>query len=484
MIRSGTALGALGSLLDRSLVQIAEASADARTYDRRTINEVADVWDNNTFPLFDAATARISVGRERRARAALAWMAELGSERRRWMVEQAEAAGHPLERLLSPPVARPLRTRDYRGHVTLPFMPLTADAALELATDYDLAAAEVRSLLIERVGTRLTGSLVLVAPRRYDGGAQAEDPPELHLRLEDVTDVRFDSDDRRGAVLRCRAAETVIEVGAGGRLRATSGTVYLDDPAWRLSTAGRAADQRTPPREKRPRRTPERRRPRPEGAALVAARLVHIVMLEIRVAGYATHYADRIPVRLLAGALVGAGTDILAAGALRGGRRERAFRDLVETWIENGGPALAPWFTDELRQVASSELLPDTTRGWIEEVTAQRAALPYLGTEQDLDPPLEAELRLAEYTAAHTRNRTPRDSSAVVVLAHPPTGQGSPSRCWRLRVLDVDDVSRFRLRSDAFGGSHELRTDRETVGQESLVLGRDSLDVRGRRSRR
>ncbi|MEU7916805.1 hypothetical protein [Microbispora bryophytorum] len=483
MIRSGRALNALGSLLDRSLVQIAEASADARTYDRRTINEVADVWDNNTFPLFDAATARISVERERRVRAALRWMADLGSKRRSWMVEQAAAAGHSLERLLPPPVARPLHTRDYQGHVTPPFMPLTAKAALELATDYDLAAAEVRSLLIERVGTRLTGSLVLVAPRRYDGGAQAEDPPEFHLRLQTVTDVRFDSDDRRGAALRCRAEETVIEVGAGGRLRATSGTVYIDDSAWHLSAAGRAADQRTPPREKRIRRTLERRRPRPEGAALVAARLVHMVMLEIRVAGYATHYADRIPVRLLAGALTGAGTDILAAGARRGSRRESAFHNLVETWIQNGGPALAPWFIDELRQIAESEPLPDITREWIEGITAQKAALPHTGRGQDLDPPLEAELRLAEYTAAHTRYKTPRDSSAVVLLAHPPTGD-SPSPHWRLRVVAVDDVSRFRFRSDAFSGPHELRTDGETVSRESLILGRGSLDVRGSKPRR
>ncbi|MEU7884426.1 hypothetical protein AB0B54_02885 [Microbispora bryophytorum] len=483
MTRRGTAPDALGALLDRSLAQIAEASADARTYDRQTINEVADVWDNNTVPLFHAATARTSVGRERRARAALALMAELGPERRRWMVEQAAAAGHSLELLLPPPMAKPRRSRDYRGHVTPPFMPLTAGAALELATDYDLAAAEVRTLLIERVDGRLTGSLVLVAPRRYDGGPQAGDPPELHLRLENIIDVRFDSDDRRGASLRCRAEETVIGVGAGGRLLVTSGTVHIDDPAWHLSTAGRAADQRTPPREEQPRRTPERQRPRPEGAVLVAARIMHIAMLEIRTVGYA-HFADRVPVRLLAGALTGAGTDILAAGALRGGRREKAFRNLVETWIKNGGPALAPWFTDELRQIADSEPLPDATRGWIGGITAQGAALPHLGTGQDLGPPLEAELRLAEYTAAHTRYTTPRGSSAVVLLAHPPTGQDSLSRCWRLRVFDVDDVSRFRLRSDAFHGSHELRTDRESVGQESLILGRDSFDVRGSRSRR
>ncbi|MFI7627739.1 hypothetical protein [Microbispora rosea] len=480
MTRQGTALGALGSLLDRSLAQIAEASADARTYDRRTINEVADVWDNNTFPLFHAATAHTSIGRERRARAALIWMADLGPERRSWMVEQAAAAGHSLERLVPPPMARPRRIRDFRGQVTPSARPLTAEAALELATDYDLAAAEVRSLLIERVGEQLTGALVLVVPRRYDAGPQAGDPPELDLRLEDVTDVRFDSDDRRGSTLNCLAADIVIGVGASGRLRATRGTVYLDDLAWHLSAAGRAADQQTPPRENQSRRAPERH-PQPEGAVLVAARLVHMAMLEIRTAHHA-HYADRIPVRLLAGALVGAGTDILAAGALRGSRRESALRDLVETWIENGGPTLAPWFTDELRQVADSELLPDTTRGWIEGVTAQGAALGDPETK-DLDLPPEAELRLAEYTAPHTCYRIPRDSSAVVILAHPPAGQGSPSRSWRLRVSDVDDVSRFRLRSDAFGGAHELRTDRETIGQESLILGRDSLDVRGIRSR-
>ncbi|TQS29050.1 hypothetical protein [Microbispora sp. KK1-11] len=192
-------------MLDRSLVQIAEASADARTYDRKTIYEVADVWDNNTFPLFHAATALTSVGRERRARAALTWMAHLGSERRSWMIEQAAAAGHSLERFLPPPVAKPLYTRDWRGHVTPLFMPLTAEATLELATDYDLAAAQVHTLLIERVGTRLTACLVLVAPRRYDAGLQTGDPPELTLWLEDATDVHFDSDDRLGVALHRRA---------------------------------------------------------------------------------------------------------------------------------------------------------------------------------------------------------------------------------------------------------------------------------------
>ncbi|TLP52404.1 hypothetical protein [Microbispora triticiradicis] len=220
---NGTALGALGSLLDASLLRIAEASADARTYDRRAIYEIADVWDNNTFPLFHAATARTSIGRERRARAALAWMADFGLERRSWMVEQAEAAGRPLEQLLPPPVAEPAHKRNHRGPVTPRYVPLTAEAALGLSTDYDLAAARVRTLLLERAGTRLTGFLVLAAPRRYDGGPQAVELPELHLRLEDVTDVGFDSGDRMGAALQCGAEEIVLRIGANGRLDAAWG---------------------------------------------------------------------------------------------------------------------------------------------------------------------------------------------------------------------------------------------------------------------
>ncbi|MFF4779291.1 hypothetical protein ACFY05_41390 [Microtetraspora fusca] len=241
MAKKGTALGALGALLDQSLVQIAEASADARAYDRQTIHKVSDVWDNNTFPLFHAATALTSTGRERRARAALAWMADLGPARRSWMIEQASATGHPLEQILPPLVVDPLYTRDYRGRVMPPFMPLSAEAALELGTDYDLAATEVRTLLLERAGTRLTGSLVLVAPRRYDSGLQAEEPAELHLSLKDVTDIHFDSDDRMGVVLEHGAEEgIVIGLGACGRLRAASGTVHPDDPAWHHSAAGRA----------------------------------------------------------------------------------------------------------------------------------------------------------------------------------------------------------------------------------------------------
>ncbi|MBE3014110.1 hypothetical protein IL992_33765 [Microbispora sp. NEAU-D428] len=413
-------------------------------------------------------------------------MADFGSERRSWVIKQAAAAGHPLERFLPPQVAKPPHIRDYLGRVRPAFRPLTAEAALELASDYDFAAAQVHTLLVERAGTRLTGCLVLLAPRRYETGLQAGKPPRLNLWLEDVTDVRFDSDERMGVALHVGAEGIVIGVGASGQLRATSGTAYPDDRSWHLSTAGRAADQRTPPREEQTRRTPERRRPRPEGAVLVAARIVHSAMLQIRAVRHA-RFADRIPVRLFARALAGAGTGILAAGALRGSRRERAFHNLVETWIKKGGSALAPWFTGELRRVVREERLPDTTEEWIEGITASGAAgaaLPHLPAGPDLDLPPEAGLRLARYTAAHTRYETPEDSSAVVVLAHPPSGQDSPNRRWELRVFEVDDVSRFRLRADAFDGPHGIRADRETASVESLILGRDSLHVRGRKAQR
>ncbi|WP_157530343.1 hypothetical protein [Microtetraspora niveoalba] len=478
MTTRGTALGALCALLDRSLVQIAEASADARTYDQQTIYEVSDVWDNNTFPLFHAATALTSTGRERRARAALAWMADLGPGRRSWMLEQADATGHALERILPPPAARPLYARDFLGRVRPPFMRLTAEAALELGTDYDLAATEVRTLSLERAGTRLTGSLVLVVPRRYDGGPRAGEPAALHLSVKDVTGIRFDSDDRMGVALEHGAEGMVVGLGAGGSLRAASGTVHLDDPAWHLSAAGRAADRRTPPREERPRRTSERRRRHPEGAALVAATILQSAMLEIRMVRCA-HLADRIPVRPLAGALFGAGTGILAAGARRGGRREHAFHELINAWITDTGPVLTPLVADRLRHLADTTRLPDSSRAWIAEVTGREAAHPPPATEPVPDLPSEAELRFVQYTAAHERHGSAQDSSAVLNLALPAGSPDAPNRPWRLRALEVGDVGRFRLWTDAFDGPLGLRTAGAAKAIESLIIGDDALNVHG-----
>ncbi|MCY9785291.1 hypothetical protein KIK06_15515 [Nocardiopsis sp. EMB25] len=124
----GPALAASAALLDRSLTQIADAARDTRAFDRGTVRVAADVWDNNTFPLFRAATGRSGNERERRARAALEWMAQLGPERRAWMVEQGAAAGHRIDALLGPEhppdsgrrVGAPFPLRRSKRHINAP----------------------------------------------------------------------------------------------------------------------------------------------------------------------------------------------------------------------------------------------------------------------------------------------------------------------------------------------------------------------------
>ena len=70
MIRAST-LSMFAALLDRSFVQIGESGADGCFFDRATVVQVADVWDNNAFALFAVALGRPGWFRERRARAAL-----------------------------------------------------------------------------------------------------------------------------------------------------------------------------------------------------------------------------------------------------------------------------------------------------------------------------------------------------------------------------------------------------------------------------
>ncbi|MDH6129627.1 hypothetical protein [Kitasatospora sp. GP82] len=245
--RRGSAVAVLGALLDRSLLQIADASSDARRFDRETISVVADVWDNNTFPLFRAATASTRRGRERRALAALEWMAGLGEERRAWMLEQASAAGHPLDELLAP--AKPyLPGRDYLGRVMAPAMAVTPQIAENLAADYDLPSAQVRCLQVERAGSRLVGYLELAVARSYpvDDGTSPE-PATLGIRLRNITEVRFDSHDARGAALRTEADGVSIGIGARGTLRAATADLRPDDHCWHLSAAGHRADARPRP---------------------------------------------------------------------------------------------------------------------------------------------------------------------------------------------------------------------------------------------
>ncbi len=272
----------LGALLDRSLAQIADAAADARRYDRETIRAVSDVWDDNTYPLFHAATAGRRGERERRALAALEWMADFGTKRRAWMLEQASTAGHALEDLL--PVAKANGPgRDHRGHVMAPVTAMTPESAAGLAADYDLPTVEVRYLLVERAGSTLTGHLRLAAaPTCRVGDGTSPAPAVLHIWLRDVAEVRFDSYDARGAALRTEADGVSIAIGAHGTLRAAAADLYPDDREWHLSASGRRADATTPPRDVDAPHSAPPQRGRLGTNAAIAADILFNAMIEIR----------------------------------------------------------------------------------------------------------------------------------------------------------------------------------------------------------
>jgi hypothetical protein len=91
-----SALVTWGAILDRSLDEIAAASADPASFDGRVINQIADVWDNNTVPFFGAALARTRRRREHLAEVGLAWMGDFGPERRAWALAHTTDLGYDL----------------------------------------------------------------------------------------------------------------------------------------------------------------------------------------------------------------------------------------------------------------------------------------------------------------------------------------------------------------------------------------------------
>ncbi len=463
--------GTLGALLDRSLVQMAEAAADARTYDRETIYTVSDVWDNNTFPLFRALAARTWWGRDRRARAALEWMAAFGVERRTWMAEQSAIAGYPL---LPPSMGTDRHYRhyrDYRGVVRASREPLTTEVAAAVGVDYDLATAEVRSLLLERIGTRLTGALVVTARRRYTSERPADEVAELRLRLDEVTDAHFNSHDSSRITMDFGTGQVAIGMGKRGILRAAGATVHPDDLSWHLSAAGRAFDARTLAGSRPSHEAPPPRWQEPLGEGpLVAATILHNAMLQIRMVRYARH-AGEVLVRPLCLAFAGAGKSILAASTyMRASRREEAFRQLVEGWVRKGGPDLAPWFAARLRALAGE--VSGTTREWVTSVIPQleRDSEVEGGAASDL--PAEAELRLVKYVAAHTRHEHPYAGSALVQLAVPPRPQAGQDESWTLYGWEFTSPHLFQLSDTVFHGA----TNPQLIGAPGAVR---SLSLNG-----
>jgi hypothetical protein len=396
------------------------------------IRLIANIWDNNTFPLVSAACAPRLI-RTGRARAGLRWMADLGAARRELMVDLDPA----LDTVL--PAARPgpAAYRDYQGRVRPGSFPVTTQIAAGLETDYALSAASVRSLDIRPARTGLCASLTLAAPRRFvpgtgrtarDGTRQPWPPALLAFTFTDVSELTFDAGDRTGAAITSGAAGTSRAIGHSGSLRAAPAAVHPDDPCWHESAAGRAADMVTP-RERGARRKPVAASTLTEQERAATRALFH-VMLRIRLVGYHPRLAGRIPVRELCEATASAGTAILRAGARRGSDRRIAFADLEQRW---------------------RNLPPDPTPAPV--------------------PAAPASLRYACYSEPHHDYGNERPGQATLVAATPGTDPTAP---WGLTSEEIAQPARFRITGTAFDGVSDVHRDSGQLALgDSLVIQRE-----------
>jgi hypothetical protein len=412
----GSALETFAGLLDRSVAEIAALAADARTADLSRISSLANIWDNNTFPLVSAACAP-RLARTGRARAGLEWMAGLGAARR----ELVTGLDPALDAVLPPASPVSAVHRDYQGRVRPGSFPVTAETAAGLEADYGLSAASLRSLAVWPTRAGLCASLTLAAPRLFmpgagrvirDGSRKPWPPALLVFTFTDVRELAFDSGDRAGAAITCAAGVTAA-IGRTGRLRAASAAVHPDDPCWHESASGRAADTVTP------RERPTWPEPVPAsgltGQERAAAGALHALMLRIRLVGYHPVLSGRIPVRKLCEAAEGAGTAILRSGDRREPARRKAFGDLERRWRHL--PSDAP--------------------------PAPVPAAP-------------AVLRYARYSEPHHDYDKDQPGQATLVAATPDTGPAAP---WQLASEQITHPTRFRITGTAFDVVSDVHRD-------------------------
>ncbi|GAA2290581.1 hypothetical protein GCM10010415_72820 [Streptomyces atrovirens] len=460
----GGAIEAYGALLDGSLALIREASRDARSFDRAAVYRAADVWDNNTFPLFRAARARTAWGRERRARTGLRWMSELGPSRREWMVGLLGPDG---ERLVPPPAEPEGPDRDLDGRVRPGTRRLTADVAGQLALDYLLPRAEVRRLRVEVQGERrLTASLELAVPRAYaveDGSAERRSVT-MSVDVDRVTEVVFDSADASGVVLRADADTGSVHLGAGGVLRGDGVHIRVEDRFWYLSRAGRRAQAEAeaagpPAREVRRSREPWGWL---GGPARIAAEVLRDAMLHVRGVGHPTSVGVISP-QDVCDAFEGAGRAVVSAGALSTrGKRDAAFERLVDEWIGRCSGEVHRRFREMLYGRTLQEVLPrlPDAGGEVDPRAVSREAVR--------SGP--AMLRLARYRAPDEGRLMPQPGEAVLNLAVP-SGEdaGAP---WRMHVPQQREPARFQLRTEAFWGTGRVIAGDFENGPGALLIAR------------
>lgn len=460
-LADGGALGVLGAVLDGALGLIGEAGADARRMDRQAVHAAADMWVHNARPFVRAVVAGTRRAKERRARKVLRWMADLGAARQDRVRAHAGAAGLRVDPRWFPPATGWTPSREPGLLTIAPYGDLTAERLGDLAAEYDLAAAEVRLLRVERAGDRLDVRVTLALPRGYPAtGPGAASPAELHLTLHGVTAVRFDAADTRGAALRLAPGEVALALGERGELRAAACHFFaLEDHRWHESAAGRRAAATAPRREPRSLREPRYGYLAPNAHA--AAMVLRVAMLEGR--GVLSNFdGHRVPLAEIHRTFAGAGRDLLAAGAHRTRRRrEAAFRALVETWVRRAGPALDARVTEALAErLHRQDLLA---------ARPARAARPP-APPGPVPPPPGAELRCAWYEAEYVRYGLRQDAYAVLHLAVPPDAEGAEG--WRMRALRATGCDGFRLRKDAFAGPADAE-----FGEDGLVLRGGALAV-------
>lgn len=303
-------------LLDRSVERIGGMAGDGRTFDRDEAGRIAGAWDEHTRGLFAVIGMRSRLLREPRGLGVLRAMARSGH--RDWMIR---AAGPGIDRLLGRDRREPRHYRDFRGLVRPGVQPVDPDG---LAADYDLPKATVDWLTVERTGRGPRANLALETPRRYGAGAA-----RIHLGVDGLRSVWFDSADATGAGVRDTGDGLEIRLGVEGVLRGGAATVLPLDAQWHLSSAGRAADRWT---VRRRRSAPEDEPGRwPSGPVWGAASAFQEAMRRVRRVRRPEE-VGRVPLAALCEVLAGAGTRALAAADGPAAEVPAAFRRLTEHW--------------------------------------------------------------------------------------------------------------------------------------------------------